>query len=44
MSLLGEVNKRFVVSPDIDALLAGMEAAEQPRTLGTDGAETMDTT
>lgn len=28
LHVLGEVNKRFVVSPDIDALLSSMELAD----------------
>ena len=30
LCVLGEVNRRFVVSPDIDTLLTAMEQAEQP--------------
>lgn len=45
LSVLGEVNRRFVVTPDIDSLLAGMELADNPPTfeLG-EGLLTMDTT
>lgn len=45
LSILGEVNRRFVVTPDIDSLLAGMELADHPPTfeLG-EGLLTMDTT
>ncbi|EIW58634.1 uncharacterized protein TRAVEDRAFT_37496 [Trametes versicolor FP-101664 SS1] len=45
LSVLGEVNRRFVVTPDIDSLLAGMELADHPPTfeLG-EGLLTMDTT
>ena len=28
MSILGEVNKKFIVSPDIDTLLTALEQAE----------------
>ncbi|KAF7794473.1 hypothetical protein EIP86_005607 [Pleurotus ostreatoroseus] len=43
--VLGEVNRRFVVSPDIDALLASMEQPEQPQPteLDADGLIRMDT-
>ncbi|OJT01890.1 hypothetical protein TRAPUB_7667 [Trametes pubescens] len=45
LSVLGEVNRRFVVTPDIDSLLASMELADNPPTfeLG-EGLLTMDTT
>jgi DNA-directed RNA polymerase III subunit RPC4 len=29
LHVLGEVNKRFVVSPDLDTLLTAMEAADR---------------
>ena len=29
LSVIGEVNRRFVVSPNIDALLESLEVAEQ---------------
>ena len=29
LNVLGEVNKRFVVSPDTDALLSAMELADR---------------
>ncbi|KAI0072688.1 hypothetical protein K474DRAFT_1604653 [Panus rudis PR-1116 ss-1] len=53
LCVLGEVNRRFVVSPDLDALLSALEIAERPQQqsddvmqLGLDGAEliSMDTT
>lgn len=45
MTVLGEVNRRFMVSPDIDSLLASLERAEQPppSDLDTDGLLRMDT-
>ncbi|GBE86573.1 hypothetical protein SCP_0904520 [Sparassis crispa] len=45
LCVLGEVNRRFVVSPDIETLLTSMEIAEQPVTfdLGED-LISMDTT
>ena len=46
LSVLGEVNRRFVVTPDLDALLGAMEATDNPPPtfdLG-DGLLTMDTT
>ena len=46
LSVMGEVNKRFVVSPDVDALLSAMEDADRAKKLpvgdGTDGLITMD--
>ncbi|KAF8892109.1 RNA polymerase III RPC4-domain-containing protein [Infundibulicybe gibba] len=45
LTVLGEVNKRFVVSPDVDALLASMEKSSAQ--LGLDGEQDlirMDTT
>ncbi|KAF9045797.1 hypothetical protein BDZ89DRAFT_1127708 [Hymenopellis radicata] len=47
MSVLGEVNKRFVVSPDVDSLLQAMEQAENKPKMVIDGEEgliSMDTT
>ncbi|OCH93642.1 hypothetical protein OBBRIDRAFT_885313 [Obba rivulosa] len=42
--VLGEVNRRFVVSPDIDALLSSMELADNPPPIPLDeGLITMDT-
>ncbi|KAJ7050492.1 RNA polymerase III RPC4-domain-containing protein [Mycena amicta] len=41
MTILGEVNKRFVVSPDIDTLLTAMEISERRPAATT---ENMDTT
>ncbi|KAI0352301.1 hypothetical protein OH77DRAFT_798124 [Trametes cingulata] len=45
LCVLGEVNRRFVVTPDIDTLLSSMELADNPPTfeLG-EGLLTMDTT
>ncbi|KAI0766934.1 RNA polymerase III RPC4-domain-containing protein [Trametes elegans] len=45
LCVLGEVNRRFVVTPDIDTLLTSMELADHPPTfeLG-EGLLTMDTT
>ncbi|KAH9846037.1 RNA polymerase III RPC4-domain-containing protein [Lenzites betulinus] len=45
LCVLGEVNRRFVVTPDLDALLAGLEVADNPPAfeLG-EGLLTMDTT
>ena len=43
--MLGEVNRRFVVTPDIDALLEAMEVSDNPPPafeLG-EGLLTMDT-
>ena len=44
LCVLGEVNRRFVVTPDLDALLSAMELADNPPAfeLG-DGLLTMDT-
>lgn len=36
LSVLGEVNRRFVVSPDIDALLESLEIAEQQAAMDVD--------
>ncbi|KAJ7224429.1 RNA polymerase III RPC4-domain-containing protein [Mycena pura] len=41
MTILGEVNKRFIVSPDIDTLLTAMEIAERVPATGS-GEERMD--
>ncbi|KAI0629296.1 RNA polymerase III RPC4-domain-containing protein [Trametes polyzona] len=45
LCVLGEVNRRFVVTPDVDTLLSSMELADNPPTfeLG-EGLLTMDTT
>ena len=46
MIILGEVSKRFVVSPDIDALLAAMELRDSRSKTVVEGEEsliTMDT-
>lgn len=46
LCVLGEVNRRFVVTPDLDALLTAMELADNPPPafeLG-EGLLTMDTT
>ncbi|KAH9924784.1 RNA polymerase III RPC4-domain-containing protein [Fomitopsis serialis] len=42
--VLGEVNRRFVVSPDVETLLAAMELAEQPVAPELEGLIAMDTT
>jgi len=44
--VLGEVNKRFSVSPDVDALLTAMELQDKIPSMSLDGQEliTMDTT
>ncbi len=47
LNVLGEVNKRFVVAPDVDGLLEAMERAErEPRTVleGEESLLKMDTT
>ncbi|KAK0202929.1 RNA polymerase III RPC4-domain-containing protein [Desarmillaria ectypa] len=47
LNVLGEVNKRFVVAPDVDVLLEAMERAErEPRTVleGEESLIKMDTT
>ncbi|TCD69616.1 hypothetical protein EIP91_006841 [Steccherinum ochraceum] len=45
MCILGEVNRRYVVSPDLQTLLEGMEIAEQPASnvLEDEGLIRMDT-
>ncbi|EKM49985.1 uncharacterized protein PHACADRAFT_213756 [Phanerochaete carnosa HHB-10118-sp] len=45
LCVLGEINRRFVVSPDIDTLLSAMESAErdQPSELEADELISMDT-
>lgn len=45
MCVLGEVNRRYVVSPDLQTLLEGMEIADQPVTsvLEDEGLIRMDT-
>ncbi|KZT65653.1 hypothetical protein DAEQUDRAFT_676506 [Daedalea quercina L-15889] len=40
--VLGEVNRRFVVSPDVETLLAAMEVAEQPVAPELEGLIAMD--
>jgi DNA-directed RNA polymerase III subunit RPC4 len=44
--VLGEVNKRFSISPDVDSLLAAMEQKEKYPSLplDSDGLIQMDTT
>ncbi|KAF8074814.1 RNA polymerase III RPC4-domain-containing protein [Lyophyllum atratum] len=44
--VLGEVNKRFAVSPDVEALLSAMELADKKPTMGLDSKDLiqMDTT
>lgn len=47
LRVLGEVSRRFVVTPDIDSLLAAMTQADEAATAAkseTDGLLTMDTT
>ncbi|KAI0675547.1 RNA polymerase III RPC4-domain-containing protein [Trametes maxima] len=45
LSVLGEVNRRFVVTPDIETLLTSMELADRPPAFDLgDGLLTMDTT
>ena len=45
LCVLGEVNRRFVVSPDLDALLSAMEAADDAPAFDLgDGLISMDTT
>ncbi|KAL5492246.1 hypothetical protein ACEPAI_3693 [Sanghuangporus weigelae] len=39
LSVIGEVNRRFVVSPDIDALLESLETAEQQAAMDVDKPE-----
>ncbi|KAI0820807.1 RNA polymerase III RPC4-domain-containing protein [Trametes gibbosa] len=43
LCVLGEVNRRFVVTPDLDALLAGLDVADNPPTFDLgEGLLTMD--
>lgn len=46
LCVLGEINRRYVVSPDIDTLLSALEIAEEPQPpeLEVDGLISMDTT
>jgi DNA-directed RNA polymerase III subunit RPC4 len=46
MRVLGEVSRRFVVTPDIDSLLAAMLQADEAAItkLDTEGLLSMDTT
>lgn len=46
MCILGEVNRRFVVSPDLQTLLESMQVAEHPAPsiLEDEGLIRMDTT
>jgi len=46
MSVLGEVNKRFTVAPDIDTLLAAMQTSENKPLILQGGEDliTMDAT
>ncbi|KAL5513034.1 hypothetical protein ACEPAH_3432 [Sanghuangporus vaninii] len=39
LSVIGEVNRRFVVSPDVDALLESLEIAEQHAAMDVDKLE-----
>lgn len=41
--VLGEVNRRFVVSPDVETLLSAMELAERPAAPELEGLIAMDT-
>lgn len=45
LNILGEVNKRFVVSPNVETLLAAMDASEKADALADvdDGTIKMDT-
>ena len=44
MCVLGEVNRRFVATPDLDVLLNAMDVADNPPTFElSDGLLTMDT-
>lgn len=43
LHILGEVNRRFVVSPDVDTLLSAMELAERPVPEELEGLIAMDT-
>lgn len=40
LTIIGEVNKQFIVSPDIDTLLAAMEEADKKLPV-IDGEESM---
>jgi DNA-directed RNA polymerase III subunit RPC4 len=46
MRVLGEISRRFVVTPDIDSLLAAMSQADEAAItkFDTDGLLSMDTT
>ncbi|KAJ7126531.1 RNA polymerase III RPC4-domain-containing protein [Mycena crocata] len=44
LTILGEVNKRFVVSPDIETLLTAMEISERPPVIQEEGLIRMDIT
>jgi DNA-directed RNA polymerase III subunit RPC4 len=45
LSVLGEVNKRFIVSPNVEALLSAMDPADRDDpTAGAEGGIRMDTT
>jgi len=47
LRVLGEISRRFVVTPDIDSLLAAMNQADEAAAAAkseTDGLITMDTT
>lgn len=46
LAVLGEITKRFVVTPDVDALLSAMDAAESagPVIEGEENMISMDTT
>ena len=44
LCVLGHVNRKFVLSPDIDTLLTAMEQAEQPQDPEMEGLISMGTT
>lgn len=47
LTVLGEVNKRFVVSPNVETLLSALDLADRAPRIVIDGEEdliTMDTT
>lgn len=44
LTVLGEVNKRFVVSPDVETLLAAMDMADRDSRLAENSLIKMDTT
>jgi DNA-directed RNA polymerase III subunit RPC4 len=44
LSVLGEVNKRFIVSPNVEALLFAMDSADHANRGADDDLANMDTT